>query len=68
LRVIQFQSYSPLTDCEVIRLSMADERGQEYYAMLTETEGRAYREMRERAMAAILDAIDAEDAPGEVII
>ena len=66
MRVLEFQSYSPIHDKEIVRLSMADTLGQEYYVILTETEGRVYRDMRERAIETLMDAIENCDPPGEV--
>jgi hypothetical protein len=63
----EFISYSPLLDCRVARISMVDERNQEYFAMIpAEPMGKAYRERRQRACEAIDAAIADGRDPGEV--
>ena len=68
MRVTQFQYWCPTHGQEIIRISMADELGQEYYTVLTELDGRAGRDMREQAIEALASAIENGDEPGEVEI
>ncbi len=64
----QFRFYSPTLDAEAVRLSMANEAGQEYYMIVAASEaGRRWRERRDEALAAIDDAIGRQDEPGEVL-
>jgi hypothetical protein len=62
-----FRFFSPQLDAEAVRLSMADEAGQEYYIIVAADEaGRRWRERREEALAAIDAAIARKDEAGEV--
>ncbi len=63
----QFRFYSPTLDAEAVRLSMADEAGQEYYMIVAASEaGKRWRERRDEALAALDDAISRRHEPGEV--
>lgn len=53
-------------DCDVARLSLADDQGQEYYAIVPVMSGKKWRERRETALDAIDEAIVRGEAPGEV--
>lgn len=63
----QVRFYDPFTDSDAVRLSVFDDRGDEYWSKLLRTKsGRATREAREEALAAIEMAIDQGLTPGEV--
>lgn len=62
----EFRCYSPLTDCEVSRISMADERGGEFWMEVT-GEGKAYRQAKEQALEDISEAIEIGLEPGKVV-
>jgi hypothetical protein len=57
--------WSPILGCEAARLSMANDRGSEYFTII-EAGGRGWREAREKALGRIEAAIEAEKEPGEV--
>jgi hypothetical protein len=63
---LSFRFYSPEMDTAAVRLSMADSRGREYYAILPGGSGKGWRERRDTALDAIEAAIEAGEEPGEV--
>lgn len=64
----EFRFFSPDLDSEAVRLSMANEAGQEYYAIVPSSSGRSWRQCRDEALDAIEMAIAAGDPPGEVVV
>ncbi len=59
-------SWSIVQNCRIARVSMVDANGDEFFCIIRNEGGKAYREVRERALDAIEDAI-AENLPaGEV--
>ncbi|HEX5321490.1 MAG TPA: hypothetical protein VFW46_20200 [Stellaceae bacterium] len=58
--------YSPVLDAEALRLSMADERNSEFYAVIPARGGKEERELKQAALERIEDAILRGDVPGEV--
>lgn len=62
----EFRFFSAALDADAVRLSMTDDRGQEYYAIVEAAVGRRWRERREAALARIEDAIALGYAPGEI--
>lgn len=66
MRVAEFTTWSPTLGCEATRISTADSLGQEYFAILPRTEGRAWREARQQAVEALAEAMERGLTPGEV--
>lgn len=65
----EIRAYSPLHDCDVVRVSMADERCSEFFMQVQDRDRRrGWRVKRNAALAAIGEAIDAGLQPGEVIV
>lgn len=64
----QFRYWSPMHGSEVLRISMADERGREYWHVIPAENGRRLRERREAAVEAIMTAIEQKLEPGEVVL
>jgi hypothetical protein len=64
----EYRFYSPLLDSEAIRISVSDGRTGEYFMIISNVDGKAYRESRDRAVAAIERAIELGLDPGEVRI
>ncbi len=65
----ELRFYDPFIDAEGIRISGFDGRGGEYFMRLPLAKsGRARREQRNDALAAIEEAIKAGLEPGEVIV
>jgi hypothetical protein len=62
----EFRSYSPIHDCEVVRLSVFDAHGREFFMTLPASAPRRYRERRTKALEAIDYAIEQKMEPGEV--
>ena len=62
----EYRAYSPLTDQEMIRVSMWDGRGAEYYAEVPSLNGAQWRTRRETVLDAIMLAMDEGEAPGKV--
>ena len=57
-----------MKDCNVVRLSVSDPHGGEYWMEIPDQFGAAYREAREEAITAIHEAMDIGCPPGEVRI
>jgi hypothetical protein len=64
-----FPFYSPLLDCMAARISMVGPHNQEYFAIIRADEpGSRYRKRRQKACAAIDEAIASGAEPGEVTL
>ena len=67
----EFRFYSPLTDQEMIRVSMSNERSNgfygEFFTIIPASDGRRYRERRDEALNLIMTAIESGLEPGEVL-
>lgn len=63
---VELRNYSALHDAEMVRLSMADGHGREFFMMLRFDEGRRWRDRRRKALDDIQAAIDLGCEPGEV--
>lgn len=61
----EFHYYSPLHDANVARVSVPDDRGGEFFAIVP-TDGKGYRERRAEAIDLCLEAIETGCEPGEV--
>lgn len=57
--------WSPLLGCEAARVSVADEHGGEFWAIVP-AGGKGWRERRDIAVERLSAAIEAGRAPGEV--
>jgi len=66
MRFSEFSFYSPIKDCECVRLSVFDSHGQEFFMILERPEGKLWREERNRALDDIALAIKSGCRPGEV--
>lgn len=66
MAVSEFTQWSPTLGVEATRLSLTDDLGQEYFAILPREEGRAWRLKRAEALEKIGLAIDMGLKPGEV--
>lgn len=62
----EYRYYSPLHDADMVRLSMTDMHSQEFWTAIPETNGTRYLERRDDALAAIQQAIELGEPPGEV--
>ena len=62
----EFRTYSPIRDCLVSRISMADSRGLEFW-MEVVGEGKSYRHDKAKAIDQIMEAIERGREPGEVV-
>lgn len=62
----EHRCYSPIHDAEMVRLSLFDKRGFEFFALIPSENGRKWRERRDKALDAIADAMQAGDVPGEI--
>lgn len=63
----EYRFWSPLTDCEAVRISMWNERDAEYFVIVKATGARSYRERRNTALEMIQEAISLKLDPGEVL-
>lgn len=64
----EYRAYSPIIDAEQVRLSMYDDRGGEFFALVPAAGAKKWRERKDAALDAIMDAMDAGALPGEVEI
>lgn len=60
------RGYSPLVDAVMVRLTVFDKPGREFFMMLPSENGRRWRERRTEALDAIQSAIAQGLEPGEV--
>ena len=64
----EFKFWSPLLGADAARLSMADEAGSEYWMIVPNNGGKAYRDKKLSALDAISTAIQIGLEPGRVTI
>lgn len=62
----EFRAYSPLYDAVMARISMTDDRGQEFYALIPAVSGKPYRTAKAEAIEMIQEAMADGCQPGEV--
>lgn len=62
----EFFHYSVIHDKDMVRLSLFDERGREFFMMVPAHEGKSYRERRTEALETIQSAMAAHLEPGQV--
>jgi hypothetical protein len=62
----EFHFWSPLMGRDAVRLSMANERGEEYFALVPDLDGPAWRKLKQEAWEALSEAIEADMKPGEI--
>lgn len=63
----EFRAYSPLADCEIARISVADDRGSEFFMFVKDIGyGKHYRETLVATLDQICAAMDRGVDPGEV--
>lgn len=62
----EYRVYSPVSDAQVVRISMADERGAEYWIQI-QGEGAGYRRAHSQALTDLMEAIEMGMEPGEVL-
>lgn len=63
----EFRHWSPMLGCNAARIMMADQWGQEYFAIV-KAESPGYRDRRDDAVIAITRAIECGFEPGEVFL
>lgn len=63
----EYEYYSVMHDAEVCRVSIPDDNGREFFAIVP-VDGKGYRERREAACNTIIEAIRQGCRPGEVRI
>lgn len=68
MRYNQIRFYNPILDCECLRFSAWNEHGHEFFSVISlERSGARRREIKERVLDALEDAMNMPDAqPGEV--
>lgn len=60
----EYHYWSPTLGCDAVRLSMTDDWGGEYFAILPADEGRGWRARRQEAVDKLLKAMTPEDEGG----
>lgn len=68
LTLSEFTYYSPVDDAEMTRVSIADDRGVEFFANILAGEGKSYRLRKEAAIDGIVSYIEGGGEPGEVVL
>ena len=63
---VEFRMWSPALGCDAVRLSMANDRGDEYYMVVPYEHGKVWRERKHRLLDLIDSAIEQGLEPGEV--
>lgn len=61
----EVRCYSPILDCEISRISMADDRGGEFFVEI-EGQGKKYRQAKDEALTDLAEAIEMGLFPGRV--
>lgn len=61
----EFVTWSPILGGECARISMVNGQGEEYYCLLPFEEGRAFVELRKKALDVLGRAIEADMGAGE---
>lgn len=61
----EFTTWSPTFGAEVVRLSMVNALGEEYFSLLVAGEGREWRTRKAEALDVLSEAIEAGMEPGE---
>lgn len=64
----EITSYSPVLDRDMTRLSTSDAHGAEYFCLVAQRSGRRWREVREKALDKLEQALMRGDPPGEINI
>lgn len=64
----ELTTYSPVIDGPITRLSMTNERGHEYFALIPRKAPKLWRKHKETALDQIAEAIETAAEPGEVAI
>ena len=65
----EFRSYSPLTDSDLVRISMWDKSGSEFFMLVPDSgSSKIFRAARQSALEAIMTAMEQGLQPGEVRI
>lgn len=68
MRVTEWNRYCPIADAHMVRVSMFDRRGSEYWADIPYNEGAQYRVRLRAAIEALDNAIRLRRPPGKVTI
>lgn len=58
-------AWSPVFGGDCARVSMVNERGEEFYCLLPFTEGRAFTTLRNKALDVLTEAIEGDLESGE---
>lgn len=66
MRYRELKFWDGMNDRKAVRLSVADERGGEFYMILPRENGRKWRERRDEALGIISEAMSLGLEPGEV--
>ena len=66
IRLKEVRYWSIVWGCDVVRVMCPDEHGREYFCEVEA--GKGYRDRREVVLEAIREAVERDDAPGEVVV
>lgn len=67
MRITEHRSWSPVAGCDIVRVSAFDGAGQEYYVIVEERSGAAWRTARQDAVEMIYAAMTQGCDPGRVL-
>jgi len=66
MRTSEFSYWSSTHGADITRISMADDNGAEFYAIVPMSEGRAMRLLHKKAREALMEAMELGLSPGEI--
>lgn len=66
IRLREYRFWSPMLGEEALRISCYNERGHEYFMIVSAENGKKLRELRHNAAEKFYDAIQSGRDPGEV--
>lgn len=62
----EYHSWNVVFGGEAVRISVANERGEEFYCLLPFSEGREFRALRKKALDVLGEAIESGMQAGEI--
>lgn len=66
IRLSEYRYWSPILGMEALRLSYFNKHGREYFCIVPAEDGKALRELRQKAAERFYDAVESGQDPGEV--
>jgi hypothetical protein len=67
MRFREYKHWSVVLGCDAVRLSIFDDKGQEYFCLFPMPVGPGYRQIRADKLLLLEEALEAGLDPGEVV-